>query len=158
MIGLMSLISQISNKISKPIIAAGGISDGRSIKAAFTLGAKGVQIGTAFITSDESAAIPAYKEAIQNAGDCDTVLTKVFSGRWARGLKNKFITELESSGLEISAYPIQGSLTLPMRIEAQKQNNKEFTSLWAGQSGSKPAIKPAADIFVQLLAETNNIG
>jgi nitronate monooxygenase len=157
MIGLMPLILQISNKIDKPILAAGGICDGRSIKAAFTLGAKGVQIGTAFITSNESAAIPAYKEAVKNAEDCDTVLTKAFSGRWARGFKNKFITEFESSGEEILDYPVQGSLTLPMRMEAQRQNNKEFTSLWAGQSGSKVAGQSAAEIFNQLVEETNKL-
>jgi nitronate monooxygenase len=157
MIGLMSLIPQIASKISKPVIAAGGISDGRSIDAAFTLGAKGVQIGTAFIASDESAAIPAYKEALRNAEDCDTVLTKTFSGRWARGLKNKFITALENSGLEIPGYPIQGNLTLPMRIAAQRQNNREFTSLWAGQSAYRSEMKSAAAIFSQLVAEANSM-
>lgn len=158
MIGLMSLIPQIAGRIRRPILAAGGINNGRSIKAAFTLGARGVQIGTAFIPSDESAAIPAYKEAVRNAGDCDTVLTKTFSGRWARGIKNKFITELESSGINIPDYPIQGSLTSPMRTAAQRQNNKEFTSLWAGQSVYRTAMKSATDIFDQLVEETNKIG
>ena len=157
MIGSMSLVPLLANKVRKPILAAGGISDGRTIKAAFILGAKGVQLGTAFIASDESAAIPAYKEALQNAKDVDVVLTKAFSGRWARGVKNKFITEMEEAELEIPEYPIQGSLTSQIRIVAQQQNNKEFTSLWAGQSASKSAMKPAADIFVNLIRETEEI-
>src|SRR5215210_1505392 len=153
MIGSMSLVPQLANKIGKPILAAGGINDGRTIKAAFILGAKGVQVGTAFVASDESAAIPSYKEALQNAKDVDIVLTKTFSGRWARGLKNKFIAEIEKSGIEIPEYPIQGSLTLPIIVEAQQQNNKEFTNLWAGQSASKSEMKPAADIFIKLVKE-----
>ena len=154
MIGLMALIPPLVANIQKPIIAAGGIHDGRSIKAAQILGAKGVQLGTAFIASEESAAIPTYKEALRHAMDTDTVLTKAISGRWARGLKNKFIAKVEESGIEIPAYPIQGSLTSSIRMESQKQNNKEFTSLWAGQSASKSAMKPAAEIFLQLIKET----
>ena len=157
MIGLISLIPQLANKILKPILAAGGIDDGRTIKTALILDAQGVQVGTAFIGSDESAAIPACKEALLNAKDLDIILTKTFSGRWARGLKNTFITEIEESGIEIPEYPIQGSLTLPIRIEAQRQNNKEFTNFLAGQCASKSAMKPAADIFIQLVKETEEI-
>jgi nitronate monooxygenase len=154
MIGSMSLIPQLANKIKKPVIAAGGINDGRTIKAAFTLGAQAVQIGTAFIASNESAAMESYKEALQNANDVDTVLTKAVSGRWARGIKNKLITAVEQSGIDIPPYPIQGSLTQQMRTQAQQQNNKQFTSLWAGQSASKSLMKPAAEIFKQLVKET----
>lgn len=157
MLGLMSLIPQFANKIRKPILAAGGINDGRTIKTAFILGAQGVQVGTAFIASNESAAIPAYKEALQNAKDTDIVLTKTLSGRWARGLKNKFITEIEKSGIEIPEYPIQGSLTLPIRTKAQQQNKKEFTSLWAGQSASKAEMKSAEDIFIKLVKDAEEI-
>lgn len=158
MIGLTSLVKQLATNVNKPIIAAGGISDGRGIKVAQSLGAKGVQLGTAFIASEESAAIPAYKKALQHALDTDSVLTKAFSGRWARGLKNKFILRVEESGIAIPDYPIQGSLTLSIRMTSQKENNKEFISLWAGQSASKSEAKPAADILIKLIKEAEDVG
>lgn len=154
MVGLMSLIPQLAAHIYKPILAAGGINDGRTIKAALLLGASGVQIGTAFIGSDESAAIASYKTALQNASDTDSILTRSFTGRWARGLRNKFITEVEKSGVKIPDYPIQGSLTSPIKTVAQEQDNKEFTNLWAGQSAFKTQIKPIADIFIHLIKQT----
>lgn len=157
MVGLMSLIPELSVQIHKPILAAGGINDGGTIKAAFILGAKGVQIGTAFIASDESGAVLSYKEALQNAVDTDSVLTRSFSGRWARGLKNKFISEVQRSGIAIPEYPIQGSLTWPIRMEAQQHNNKEFMALWAGQSASKSETKPIADIFIKLIKQAEEI-
>lgn len=156
-IGLMSLIPQLVERISKPILAAGGINDGKTIKAALTLGAQGVQPGTAFIASDESGAIPAYKKYLQDAIDSDSVLTRSFSGRWARGLKNKFITAIEKSGLLIPEYPIQVSLTSKIRTAAQQQNNKEFTALWAGQSAFKSEMKPIVEIFNKLITETEGI-
>ncbi|HZG24522.1 MAG TPA: nitronate monooxygenase, partial [Chitinophagaceae bacterium] len=125
--------------------------------AALVLGAKAVQVGTAFIGSNESAAIPAYKEALRHARDTDTVLTKSFSGRWARGLRNKFITEVENSGVEIPAYPVQGGLTLPIRMAAQQRNNKEFTTLWCGQSPVKNANLFVEEIFGNLINEAEQI-
>ena len=157
LIGSMSLIPQVASQVSAPILAAGGIHDGRTIKAAFILGAKGVQIGTAFVASTESAAIAAYKTSIQNASDTDTVLTQSFSGRWARGIRNKFITEVEKSGLPIPEFPIQTGLTGPIRTQAQKQDNKDFAALWAGQSCAKAEAKPAAEILAQLIKQTEEI-
>ncbi|MDQ3292511.1 MAG: nitronate monooxygenase [Bacteroidota bacterium] len=154
LIGTLSLASQIVESCQVPILAAGGIYNGKTIKAAFTLGAKGVQIGSAFIASNESLAIESYKQAIQNASETDSILTKTFSGRWARGIQNKFMTEVENSGLPIPDYPFQNALTTPLRGLAQKQNNKDFTTLWAGQSASKAQRKSAAEIFTQFIQET----
>ncbi|MEP6949666.1 MAG: nitronate monooxygenase [Ginsengibacter sp.] len=157
-IGLISLIPQLVERISRPILAAGGINDGKTIKAAFILGAQGVQPGTAFIASDESGAIPSYKKYLRDAVDTDSILTRSLSGRWARGLKNKFITEIEKSELLIPEYPIQVSLTSAIRIAAQQQNNREFTTLWAGQSAFKSEMKPIVEIFTKLIKETEEIG
>jgi len=151
MIGLMSLVPQIVGHIKKPVVAAGAINNSRTIKAAFLLGAQGVQVGTAFITSHESLAIPAYKKAVQEATDADTILTKAFSGRWLRGIRNKFVTAVEQSGLEIPDYPIQGGLIASIRMAAQKQNNKEFSGLLAGQSSFTCEEKSSAEIFRKLL-------
>ena len=154
LIGTMALIPQVAGKVSKPILAAGGIYNGKTIKAAFELGAKGVQIGSAFIASNESKAMPSYKKALLNASGAESILTKSLSGRWARGLRNKLITEIENSGLEIPAFPYQTALTGTIRAEAQKLNNPNFTALWAGQSAAAAEIKPAAEIFNQLVKET----
>ncbi|MDQ4139319.1 MAG: nitronate monooxygenase [Bacteroidota bacterium] len=154
LIGSFSLFTQLVESCQVPILAAGGIYNGKTIKAAFTLGAKGVQIGSAFIASNESLAIEAYKQALQNAYETDSVLTNTFSGRWARGIQNKFMMEVENSGLCIPDYPIQNALTTPLRGLAQKQNNKDFTTLWAGQSASKAQRKPATEIFFQFIKET----
>jgi len=153
MVSAMQLVSQLTRHINKPIIAAGGINTGETIKAAFALGAQGVQIGTAFIASEESSAIPSFKSYLKHSTDNDSVLTKAFSGRWARGLKNKFIAEVEASGLEIPPYPIQNSLTAPLRNAAQQNNNKEFTNLWAGLGASKAETKPIAELFLKLIRQ-----
>jgi nitronate monooxygenase len=157
LIGLMSLLPQLSDNITKPIIAAGGIADGRGIKAAITLGAQGVQIGSSFIASNESAAIDAYKAAMLNSKETDTVLTRSITGRWARGLKNKLIERIEKSGLQVVEYPIQNTLTASLRNSAVKQNNKDFISLWAGQSSSKALEKSAAEIFQVLVKQAEEL-
>ncbi|QHV98907.1 NAD(P)H-dependent flavin oxidoreductase [Spirosoma endbachense] len=154
MVGLMSLLPLIADRVSKPLLAAGGIHNGQTIKAAFDLGASGVQVGTAFIASPESVAIPAYKERLQRSSETDSVLTRSFSGRWARGISNTFMREIDKSGLSIPEYPIQNSLTTALRVAAQRQNNAEFTNMWAGQLASASEAKPAADIFRKLIAQT----
>ncbi|PSR56764.1 hypothetical protein AHMF7605_26340 [Adhaeribacter arboris] len=153
LIGSFSLTPLLAENCKNPILAAGGIYDGKTIKAAFTLGAQGVQIGSAFIASNESAATTSYKQAIQNASVTDSVLTKTFSGRWARGIRNTFITEVENSNLPVPDYPWQITLTSAIRAFAQKQDNKEFNALWAGQSASKAQSKPAGEIFTHLIKE-----
>ena len=156
-VGSMSLIPQIVDHVAVPVLASGGIGDGRTIKAAFILGAEAVQIGSAFIASTESLAISAYKESLQGAQDTDSVLTRTFSGRWARGLDNQFMrkmsAEIERSGLAVPEYPIQNSLTTTLRGVAQKQNNAQFTNLWAGQSASQAQMKSSAFIFNDLIQQ-----
>lgn len=153
MIGTLSLVTQLVNRTKKPVIAAGGIADGRSIRAAFEMGADAVQIGTAFVASEESLGIPSYKAALQEATDTDAQLTRAFSGRWARGLNNRFMAELEKSGLKIPPYPVQNSLTTALRAAARKLNNKDLINLWAGQSAFLAKQKPSAEIFTDLVKD-----
>lgn len=150
-IGLMSLLSACRNVIQAPLLAAGGIADGESVKGALMMGASGVQIGTLFIPADESLAIPAYKEAVLNARDVDTVLTKSISGRWARGINNKLIRLITDSGIEIPDYTLQNSLTGPIRKHAQQINDREFVAMWAGQSSGKSKKGSTTAIFHQLI-------
>ena len=102
LIGLMSLIPQVADQVTIPVIAAGGIMDGRGLMAALNLGAKAVQMGTAFLTCEESGAHPVHKEAILHAKDEDTTLTRAFSGKWARGIQNKFTNEMQEHEAEYS--------------------------------------------------------
>lgn len=152
-VGLLPLLTGIIEKVKVPVIAAGGICDGKSIAAALALGAAGVQPGTAFIAADESSAIPAYKERLRTAIDTESSLTRAFSGRWARGLRNSFMDAVEAAGITIPAYPIQNILTTNIRQLAQRLNNSELTNLWAGQCAYKAEAKPAATIFRELVLQ-----
>jgi len=157
-VGLFSLLPQIADNVKKPILAAGGIMDGRTFKAALILGAQGVQVGTAFVGSDESLAISSYKKALTESSDTDSVLTRAFSGRWARGMRNAFHDEIQELNINYPPYPILNSLTAPIRIASQKYNNKELTTLWAGQSASLAKLKPSSEIFRAIIAETEQLG
>ncbi|MGN7785211.1 NAD(P)H-dependent flavin oxidoreductase [Niabella sp. 22666] len=150
-IGLFSLLPQIKDEVDVPCIAAGGINSASGIKAAFDLGADGVQIGTAFIGTRESMAITSYKNKLIEARDTDTVLTRAFSGRWARGLKNEMMREIEQAGIAIPPYPLQNSLTAVLRKLAQEHNDHEYTSLWAGQSAGKSVSLDSREVFRQLV-------
>ncbi|WP_155206388.1 NAD(P)H-dependent flavin oxidoreductase [Xanthovirga aplysinae] len=121
------------------------------------LGAKGVQIGSAFIASPESLASDAYKKAVKNSSDTETKLTKTFSGKWARGIKNKFMETVEESGIKIPPYPIQNSLTSTMRKIAIEKDFTDFMSLWAGQSAAMAKNKSVTEILSELIDETENL-
>ncbi|MEK3980991.1 nitronate monooxygenase [Psychrobacillus sp. FSL K6-2836] len=134
LVGLMSLIPQVADTVSIPVIAAGGIMDGRGLMAALCLGAKAGQMGTAFLTCEESGAHPLHKEAILHSKDVDTTLTRTFSGKWARGINNKFTMQMGKFEGTIPNFPIQNALTKSIRKASANQNNKEYMSLWAGQN------------------------
>nr|WP_317132515.1 nitronate monooxygenase [Pseudobacter ginsenosidimutans] len=151
MIGTMSLVPQIVDATRRPVLAAGGIADGSTMMAAMMLGAQGVQVGSAFLVSNESSAPNAHKHRIQNASASDAVLTKNFSGRWARGIENKLMRAISESGLTTLPYPYQQSLTASIRSFAQQKDLTDFTTMWAGQSASKAVRKPAAAIFRTLI-------
>ena len=150
-VGLFSLLPQIKNVVQTPAIAAGGIYNAQTIKAAFELGAMAVQIGTAFIGSIESEAIPSYQKMLDKATGTDTALTRAFSGRWARGIRNELMNEIEESGIPIPPYPIQNSLTAKLRKLAQQNNDSQYTTLWAGQSAKATDQKQAKEVFIDLV-------
>ena len=152
-IGLFSLLPQITRSVQVPCIAAGGIYNEQTIRAAFELGAVGVQIGTAFIGTAESLAIPSYKARLTEAKDTDTVLTKAFSGRWARGIRNEVISAIEQSGISIPPYPVQNSLMAKIRKLAQQNNDHEYTTLWAGQSAATTELTTTKNVFVNLVKQ-----
>ena len=128
--------------------------DGRGIVAALALGASAVQMGTAFLTCHEAGIPDAYKEAILAAREDQTRITRAFSGRPARGIVNRFMTEVDAKEGDdaILAFPLQNSLTRPLRAEAAKQGRAEFLSLWSGQ-GVRLARRQSASELVGWLAK-----
>jgi nitronate monooxygenase len=132
-IGTFALVPQIVDRVSIPVIAAGGIMDGRGLVASLILGAQGVQMGTRFLTAIESGAHEVYKQALLESTEESTVITKAFSGRPARGIHNSFIKQWDESGIEPLPFPTQNTMTRDIRNAASLQNNPEYMSLWAGQ-------------------------
>ncbi len=155
MIGGLALIPQITDAVKLPIIAAGGIMDGRGIAAALALGARAVQLGTAFLTVTESPAHPAYKRAIQEHDADDTTITKVFSGGAARGIKNDFIAA--NSDKPLLSFPYQHSLTRPFRKIANETGQIEYTNLWSGQSGRLAKEITLKELVKNLMTETKMV-
>ena len=159
MVGTISLVPQTVDAVGIPVIVSGGIMDGRGIAAALALGASAVQMGTAFLTCHESGIPAAYKEAILSAHEDQTRITRAFSGRPARGIVNRFMTELEPAGYgddsdAILPFPLQNILTRPLRTAAGKQGRAEFLSLWAGQGVRMARQQSAAELIARLVQET----
>jgi nitronate monooxygenase len=157
LIGLMSLIPQVVDNVSIPVIAAGGLMDGRGLMASLCLGAKGVQMGTAFLTCVESGAPKVYKESILQANEDQIVLTRAFSGKWARGVKNKFILEMQKHEHSLPDFPIQNTLTQPIRKAANLQNNQDYMSLWSGQSPRLAKNQTVATLMKNIIEEANSL-
>ena len=154
LIGSMALVPQVVDAVRVPVIASGGIMDGRGLAAALALGASGVQMGTAFLACAESGAPSAYKQAIYSARPGDIRLTRAFSGRPARCIANRFTTEMEDAEAEaILPFPWQNNLTRALRAEAAKQNRVEFLSLMAGQGAALARGEGAAALIARLDAE-----
>ncbi len=134
MVGTLALVPQCVDALAGlPVIAAGGIMDGRGIAAAQALGAQGVQMGTAFLACTESAIGPAYRTALAAAGETDTRITRVFSGRPARGIVNATMERLAAFEAAVPAYPVQNALMGPVRKAAAAQGRADALALWAGQ-------------------------
>lgn len=157
LIGLISLTPQVVDHVSIPVIAAGGIMDGRGLMASLCLGAIGVQMGTAFLTCIESGAHQVYKEAIMHVQEDQIVLTRAFSGKWARGIKNKFIAEMEKHEDSLPDFPVQNTLTQSIRKASSSQNNSDFMSLWSGQSPRLAKSQTVETLIKNIVAEAKNI-
>jgi len=157
MVGGISLVPQVVDAVRIPVIASGGIMDGRGIVAAMALGASAVQMGTAFLTCEEAGIPDAYKQSILNAREDQTRITRAFSGRPARGIVNRFMIEVEfnESDDAILPFPLQNSLTRPLRTEAARQGRSEFLSLWSGQGVRLARRQPAAELVARLAEETD---
>jgi nitronate monooxygenase len=153
LIGTMALVPQVVDAVRIPVIAAGGIADGRGIAAAFALGASGVQIGTAFLGCPEATVPDVYRDALHRAADEDTRLTRVFTGRPARVLHNRLTDELGDE--EALEFPAQASLTRPLMQTSSGSARAAFTPLWAGQGAPLIRDLPAAKLIDKLAIESS---
>jgi nitronate monooxygenase len=151
-IGTLALVPQVADAVDVPVIAAGGIADGRGIAASFALGASGVQIGTAFLRCPESAVSPLHRAALDRAQADATVLTNVFTGRPARSIANRMTRELGPIDLDAPSFPRAAAASLPLRLAAEAAGSGDFSSLWAGQAAALARVVPAAEL-VRWLAE-----
>lgn len=151
--GTFALVPLVVDAVRAPVVAAGGIADGRGVTAALALGAAGVQVGTAFLACEESNAAPGHKDALFAARAGDTLLTRAFSGRLARGLRNRLAEHLASTAP--LPYPVQGELLAPLRREALARNRTDLVSLWAGQAAPLVRHRRAADVFDALVADAD---
>lgn len=152
LVGTIALVPQMVDAISIPIVASGGIMDGRGVAAALMLGAQAVQMGTAFMTCDEAGVPAAYRAALLAADEDQTGITRAFSGRRARGVVNRVMQTVPEE--TILPFPLQNALTRPMRTAAASQGRAEFLSLWAGQGLRMLRAEPAAELVARLTEET----
>lgn len=154
-IGGFSLLPQVFDTVKVPLVYAGGIYDAKTVLAAQMLGAQGFQIGSLLLGSAESALQEFEKGKLRNTTETDMVLTKSFSGRYARGIRNIFVDAVEQSGY-ILPYPYQNRITAPLRHAAKLQQNPEFLSLWKGQSHTGYSSKSTKDIILDLVKKVEN--
>jgi len=150
--GLFALIPQVADAVKIPIIAAGGIADARGIKAAMTLGADAVQIGTAFLATSQSNATQEHKDRLFSPDARYTTLTKIFTGRLSRGLKNRLTEELKDKTHLVAPYPIQGKFLNYLK------SNPDFKSLWSGQSAALLKHKDAKVLIEALVRDMAQLG
>lgn len=151
--GTMSLVPQVVDAVKVPVIAAGGIADGRGIAAAFALGAAGVQIGTAYLQTPESKVSAGGRTALAGAADESTVITNVMTGRPARGVVNRVMREVGPVSPDAPVFPHAATALGPLRAAAEKLGRVDFTNLWAGQSVALGRQLGAADLTRTLAAE-----
>ncbi|MFM9435534.1 nitronate monooxygenase [Janthinobacterium sp. CG_23.3] len=152
-LGTAELLAELVGVLEIPIISAGGIMNGVDIARLLALGASAVQMGTAFLVSDESGIHPEYKKRLLSADNHPTRLTRAFSGRYARGLENRFMQMMESVETLVPAYPVQNALTGSIRAAAAKAGDTELMSLWAGTGVNLARGMPAAQLVQTLVAE-----
>ena len=151
--GTFALVPQVVDAVSVPVIAAGGIADGRGIAAAFALGAAAVQIGTAYLFTPEATISDMHRAALSEAADDRTALTNLFSGRPARGLINRLMREVGPMSDRAPAFPTAGGALAPLKAKAEATGSSDFSSLWSGQAAGLGRAMGASVLTKRLAGE-----
>lgn len=151
--GALALIPQVADTVKVPVIAAGGIVDGRGVAAALALGASAAQIGTAFLACEESAAAPLHRAALFSDAARRTSLTRAFSGRLARSIHNDFVDAFREKQHRLPPYPVQNWLTAQFRKAALEAGRTDMVSLWSGQSAPLLKHRRAAELMDALIGQ-----
>jgi nitronate monooxygenase len=151
LVGTMALVRQIVRRVRIPVLAAGGIMDGAAIRAALALGAAGAQLGTAFLDCPEAGTAKAHRAALSSAAGRVTSITRAFSGRPARGIRNRFVELFER--IQPAPFPQQQQATADIRAAAAAAGRVDLMQMWAGQAASMIRSMPAADLVKTLAAE-----
>jgi nitronate monooxygenase len=154
LVGTLALVPQVADRVAVPVVAAGGIADGRGVAAALVLGADGAQIGTAFLTCPESGVPDMYRRAVLEAGDADTVVSASQTGRPARMIRTPLVEELERAGVPFAPYPAQGALVYDFWLAAAELDRAELRLLLAGQATALARSLPAGELVAAIAAET----
>lgn len=152
-IGTLSLVPQVVDAVRCPVIAAGGIADGRGIAAAFMLGAAAVQVGTAYLFCPEATISPPHRKALAEGHARETALTNVFTGRPARGMVNRVMREQGFMSDAAPAFPLAGGALAPLRAATEPAGSGDFMPLWSGQSAGLCRAASAADLTRALAAD-----
>jgi nitronate monooxygenase len=145
----MALVPQVVRAVNVPVIAAGGIADAAGVAAALSLGAAGVQVGTAFLLCDEATTSAVHRAALASEAAVHTALTNLFTGRPARGIVNRLVRELGPIG-PAPPFPLAVAALAPLRARAEAAGSGDFTPLWSGQNASGCRRVPAARIVAAL--------
>ncbi|MEX1036170.1 MAG: nitronate monooxygenase [Sneathiella sp.] len=151
--GTMALLPQVVDAVKVPVIAAGGIADGRGIAAAFALGASGAQIGTAYLFTPQSLISDIHRAALHHAEDDQTVLTNIFSGKPARGIINRATREVGPISDVVPPFPTAGAALAPLKAKAEEAGSGDFTSLWSGQAAALGRNTDAGELTRSLASE-----
>ncbi len=152
-VGTLALIPQVVDAVGLPVIAAGGIADGRGIAAAFALGASAVQIGTAYLFTPEATISSMHREALRQASAEATALTNVFTGRPARSLLNRIVQEVGPMSDAAPPFPLAASAIAPMRAKAEAMGSGEFSPLWSSQAAALAREMGACELTRHLMSE-----
>jgi nitronate monooxygenase len=158
LMGTMALVPQVVDAVGLPVVAAGGIGDARGIVAAFALGAEAVQMGTAFLACEESGANTLHRKALLGGQAKQTALTRGFTGRLGRGIKNRLLDELNEEDVEILPYPLQRAVVRQLSIPAEKAGIPELLPLWAGQSANLSRCTDVRALLDMLIKQVSEIG
>ena len=151
--GTMALVPLVVDAVSIPVIAAGGIFDGRGVAAAMMLGASGAHVGSAFLRSPESMVSPLHKQALADTPDNSTKLTRLFSGRAARSIRNRLVRELARHEGDAAPFPMQRAVIAPLSKAAVGRGSADFMPLWSGQAGLRAEALPSAQIYKRICDE-----